>query len=160
MAKNAGDLLKEYVDNPKQAAKDEVHALMEIVSVDTDPTPEAKWKQTGKLHLKLIEAVGGKLPPDIAVRFYKRHAEGEDAWTWDYVILVPGKRILGFFNRWDGKWAVRQDGMTNVINNPDKIAEDLIKKVQPLFKTPLLYPKDKNAEQDGGGQPATRPVSK
>lgn len=121
---------------------------MEIVSVDTNSAPETKWKQTGTLHLKLIEALGGELPPDIAVRLFNRHGEGVDAWTWDYVILVPGKRLLGFFNRWDGKWAVRQDGMTNVINNPDKIAEGLINKIQPRFRTPLPYPKDKNAEQN------------
>jgi hypothetical protein len=136
-AKDAGDLLKQYIENPNETAKNEVLALVEIVSIDIDVPPEENWKQTGTLHLKLIEAVGGKIPQELVVRFKKRQSEGEDAWTWDYVTLKSGKRLLGFFNRWNDKWAVRQDGRTNVINNPENISEDLIKRVQPMFKTVL-----------------------
>ena len=152
IAKNAGDLLKQYVENPTNAVKDETLALVEIASIDADATPEKDWKQTGTLHLRLIEAVDGKLPKEFTVRFFKRQAEGEDAWTWDYVDLSTGKRLLGFFNCWEQTWAVRQDGRTNVINNPESIAEDLINRVQPMFKT-VLQPKTEDRTQIGIGSP-------
>ena len=143
-AKNAGDLLKQYIENPKKAVKGELLALVEIVSIDTDTVPENNCKQTGTLHLRLIESVGGEVPKDFTVRFFKRHAESLDAWTWDHANLTVGKRLLGFFNQWETKWAVRQDGRTNVINNPENIDKDLIKRVQLLFKTALQpMPEDK-----------------
>jgi hypothetical protein len=147
-AKNAGDLLKQYLDNPKEVAKTETLALVEIVSVETDATPEKNWKQTGTLRLKPVEVVGGELPKEFSVRFYKSHSEGEGAWTWDYVVLEKGKTLLGFFNQWEKVWAVRGDGRTNVINNPEKIEQNLLARVQVLFKTPLLpTPKEKTQNQ-------------
>lgn len=124
--------------------KGELLALVEIVSIDPDTIPENNWKQTGTLHLRLIEAVGGEIPKDFTVRFFKRHAESLDAWTWDHATLTVGKQLLGFFNQWETRWAVRQDGRTNVINNPENIDKDLIKRVQLLFKTALQpMPEDK-----------------
>ena len=158
LAKNAGDLLKQYVENPRVAVKDEVLALVEIVSINTDATPEGEWKQTGTLRLKLIEVVGGELPQEFTVRFFKRDAEGEDAWTWDHVTLSPGKRLLGFFNRWDGRWDVRKDGRTNVINNPERIADDLIKRAQPLFKS-ALRPKADEAAQNKAPEDTARKLA-
>ncbi len=40
LAKNAGDLLKQYLDNPKQKVKEETLAFVEIVSVQTDVPSE------------------------------------------------------------------------------------------------------------------------
>ena len=145
LAKNAGDLLKQYLDNPKQAVKNEILAFVEIVSVQTDAPSEKGWKQSGTLNLKTIEAVSGDLPKTFSVRFYKRHAEGEDAWTWDYTVLKKGKRLLGFFNKWEKIWAVRQDGRRNVINNPEHLEQKLLDRTQILFKTPLLPKKEEGA---------------
>ena len=146
-AKDAGDLLEQYLNNPKEAVHTdkEFLALVEIESVDTDATPDKPWKQSGTLHLRLLEAVGGELPNEFTVRFYKRVSEGEDAWTWDYVVLEKGKRLLGFFNKWQGKWAVREDGRHNVINNPENIQDDLLIRVQQLFKT-ILIPRTKQKQ--------------
>ena len=132
------------MENPTKVAQHETLALVEIASIETDATPEGRWKQTGTLHLRLIESVGRELPKEFTVRYFKRSAEGIDAWTWDYVDLSKGKRLLGFFYREGKNWMVRQDGRTNVINNPESIAEDLIKLVQPMFKTAVLpKPDDK-----------------
>jgi hypothetical protein len=146
VAKNAGDLLKQYLDNPKQAVKNEILAFVEIVSVETDAPAEKGWKQSGTLNLKTIEAVGGDLPKTFSVRFYKRHAEGEDAWTWDYTVLEKGKRLLGFFNKWEETWAVRKDGRRNVIRNPETLEQKLLDRTQSLFKTPLLPKKQQRAQ--------------
>ena len=158
IAKNAGDLLKQYVETPTNAVKEETLALVEIASIDADATPEKGWKQTGTLHLILIEAVGGELPKEFSVRYFKRQAEGVDAWTWDYIDLSTGKRLLGFFNRWEKSWAVRQDGRTNVINNPERIAKDLIKRVQPMFKTVLQAKTDARTLNQVPEDTARKPV--
>ena len=142
-AKDAGDLLKQYMDDPKDVANTETLALVEVVSVETDETPNKNWKQSGVLRLKTIEAVGNGLPEKFSVRFYKRHGEGEDAWTWDYVVLRKGKKLLGFFNQWQKNWEVRKDGRTNVINNPENIEQKLLRRTQALFKTPLLTKTEK-----------------
>ena len=142
LAKNAGDLLKQYLDNPKQTVKEETLAFVEIVSVQTDVPSEKGWKQSGTLTLKTIEAVGGDLPKTFTVRFYKRHAELDDAWTWDDPVLKKGKRLLGFFNKWEETWAVRKDGRSNVINNPEHLEQKLLDRTQILFQKPLLPRKE------------------
>jgi len=136
-AKNAGDLLEQYLKG--KVIKGEVLALVEIVSVKDDARPEKGAKRTGTITLRTIESGGTPLPKHFSVRFWKRHAEGEDAWTWDYVKLEKGHRLLGFFNSWDRtRWEVRLDGRTNVINNLEQIDEELLRRAQPRFKTTLL----------------------
>jgi hypothetical protein len=144
LGKDAGDLLAQYLDGrgqgPRQdtwAVQNEILALVEIVAVDIDKAPEGNWRQSGTLRLRLIEAVREGIPPTFSIRFFKRHAEGEDAWTWDDAQLSAGKRLLGFFFAENQGWSVRLDGRHNVINNPEKIAPELIKRVQSLFKTKL-----------------------
>jgi hypothetical protein len=140
--KDAGDLLAQYLDRREKpgqdwASQNEILALAEIVSVDIDRLPEGNWKQSGTLRLRLLEAVREGIPQTFSVRFFKRHAEGIDAWTWDDAQLSTGRRLLGFFFADDKGWAVRLDGRHNVINNPENIQADLLKRVQPLFKTKL-----------------------
>jgi hypothetical protein len=137
-AKDAGDLLEQYLSNPRKAVHQEELALVEIVSVKQDAKPEGDWKRTGTLELKAIESTGKRLPQTFSVRFFKREEPGPDAWTWDGVRLEQGKRLLGFFNNWEGRWAVREDGRHNVINNPENIKPALLGNAQKLFKTRLI----------------------
>ncbi len=111
---------------------------MEIVSVKQDAKPEGNWERTGTLELKAIESTGKRLPKTFTVRFYKPPEPGPDAWTWDGVRLEKGKRLLGFFSEGEGRWAVRQDGRHNVVNNPENINPALLGKAQKLFKTKLV----------------------
>ncbi|OYV05196.1 MAG: hypothetical protein CFE26_12835, partial [Verrucomicrobiales bacterium VVV1] len=62
------------------------------------------------------------------------------AWTCDR--KPPTKSREEPFYREGKNCTVRQDGRTNVINNPESIAEDLIKLVQPMFKTALQQKPD------------------
>lgn len=146
-AKDAGDLLWQYLDKPNEVATEEVLILVEVVSIEIDEPSERGWKKTGTLYLKRIEALGGDIPETFSVRFHKRYAEGNDAWTWDYTVLNKGNRLLGFFHKFEGKWAVRPDGRTNVINNPGNIDPQLLERAQLLFKTPLL-PEKRTGKQN------------
>jgi hypothetical protein len=137
LAKDAGNLLKQYLDNPGKAVHQEELALVAIVSVKDDVKPQGNWARTGTLELKTIESTGKRLPKKFTVRFYKRGAPLEDAWTWDEARLEKGKRLLGFFNTWNGHWAVRQDGRHDIINNPKNIKTALLTRAQKLFKTRL-----------------------
>jgi hypothetical protein len=88
------------------------------------------------------------MPEKVKVRFYIRE-DIEDSWTWDFVELKPGKKMLGFFNHWGSdkdKWDIRQDGRTNVIANIEKIDPKLLKRAQKFFKATIVEKKDKKAK--------------
>ena len=98
MGKNEGDLLSHYFDNPGKAISNEILGFVEILAVQYDPKPRGDWEQTGIVRLKTIESVGGELPKEFAVEFFKREANAPDAWTWDFAVLKKGKRLLNSFS--------------------------------------------------------------
>lgn len=151
LGKDAGDLLSQYLDNPGRAVSTEILGFVEILAVQYDPKPRGDWEQTGTIRLKTIEAVGGELPKEFEVEFHKREANAPDAWTWDFAVLKKGNRLLGFFEHWKTRWAVRQDGKINVINNPKGIEPELLKRTQTLFKSDLLA--------SDGNDPAESPAT-
>ena len=151
VGKDAGDLLNQYLDNPGRAVSTEILGFVEILAVQYDPKPRGDWEQTGILRLRTIEAVGGELPKEFEVEFHKREANAPDAWTWDSAVLKKGNRLLGFFEHWKTRWAVRQDGKINVINNPKGIEPELLKRTQALFESDLLA--------SDGSDPAESPAA-
>jgi len=165
MGKDAGDLLSQYLDNPGRAVSTEILGFVEILAVQYDAKPRGDWEQTGIIRLKTIEAVGGELPKEFAVEFHKRGANAPDAWTWDFAVLKKGNRLLGFFEHWKTRWAVRQDGKINVINNPKNIEPELLKRTQTLFESDLLAsdgsdPAESPATPDGqAGNDASLPAN-
>jgi hypothetical protein len=142
-AKNAGDLLSKYLDDPKNIDYETlVLGFVEIVSIENDNTPEEGCSVSGILHLKKIEAVGAKLalPMEFAVRF-RKYLNADIVGTpcaWNDMDLNKGTKLLGIFNHWEKDWAVHDRGMTNIINNPEKIDAKLIARAQKLFKSKLL----------------------
>ena len=165
MGKNAGDLLSQYLDNPQNAVRNEILGFVEILAVEYDPKPKGDWEQTGTIRLKTIESVGGELPKEFGVEFFKREVNAPDAWTWDFAVLKKGNRLLGFFEHWKTRWAVRQDGKINVINNPKNIEPELLKRTQTLFESDLLAsdgsdPAESPATPDGqAGNDASLPAN-
>jgi hypothetical protein len=151
VGKDAGDLLSQYLDNPGRAVSTEILGFVEILAVQYDAKPRSDWEQTGIVRLKTIEAIGGELPKEFEVEFHKREANAPDAWTWDFAVLKKGNRLLGFFEHWKTRWAVRQDGKINVINNPKNIEPELLKRTQTLFESDLLA--------SGGSDPAESPAT-
>lgn len=146
LARDAGDLIADYLSDPKGAIWNDLLALVEIGSVDVDGTPEDGWSQTGTIHFKTIEAVKGNLPAEFSVRFYKRQPV-VDVWTWDDALLESGKRLIGFFFFDEyGNLGVRKDGRKNVINNVEQIDRELLLQLQSQFTTPLFEEPETSAE--------------
>ncbi|MDQ2687945.1 MAG: hypothetical protein M3Y28_08780 [Armatimonadota bacterium] len=155
-AKAAGNMLAQYLAEPRLAAEKTVLALVEITEVSVDRKPEGHWWKTGTLTLRPIESLGGTLPQGLRVRFYQRLERG-DEWTWDGVKLARGRRLLGFFNHWSGPWEVTRDGATGVIQNVENIRPATLRRVQRQFKTPLLPPPPKSHATTPGKQPPPTP---
>ena len=147
LARDVGDLLADYLSDPKGAIWNDLLALVEIGSVDVDSTPEDGWSQTGTIHFKTIETVQGNLPSEFSVRFYKREPV-VDVWTWDDAMLESGKRLIGFFFFDEyGNLGVRKDGRKNVINNVEQIDRELLLQLQSQFTTPLFEEPETSAEE-------------
>lgn len=139
-AKAAGNMLEQYLGDPRLAATHEVLGLVEITPVQIDSVPRGRWDKTGTLTLQTLETVGGPLPRTLLVPFEQRtgYRVYQDEWTWDFVELARGRRLLGFFNHWNGSWVVTADGATGVISNVENIRPATLRRVQTQFRTPLL----------------------
>jgi len=133
-------MLEWYLIDPRSAPSHEVLGLVEITHVQVDSVPQGRWDKTGTLTLRTLETVGGPLPRTLLVPFEQRtgYRVYQDQCTWDSVKLARGRRLLGFFSHWNGRWVVPEDGATGLISNMESIHPQTLWRVQAQFKTPLL----------------------